>query len=444
MRGGWEREKAASDHRAVVVHIERRRTGGRRRIKHYAVAHEDFQQAMQDDEALTEHVRDPNIRYQSIVLNAFAAQRRILPRLSACAARSPQYVADKCLSLFRSLRAGRDDQAMGIVTEVLELQRCAREGMIDVRKVGEVLQDALDCAATLEIKALERSAILELQKAQKRQRLKVRMQPFRIRKKQMALDGVYDAAGEIILDAAAVGAAIAAEWAPTFAARQVDSTDMQWFLQHVPRGAGRTEWPSGRLREIAANMPRSSPGPDGLTYEFWAAAPESALAFLDKVATDATRCISLPEALLHSFTVFIPKGEYAADAERIIRRITELRPIVLMQTAAKLMAATANDELATIADRTACAPQWGFVRGRQLADNVIVVEGGLEEFSQLVDSLLAIILLDFAQAFPPLSHCWMFAVLSALESTHSCYLSSWLSTRIWSRRFSSEVARSRA
>lgn len=69
-------------------------------------------------------------------------------------------------------------------------------------------------------------------------------------------------------------------------------------------------------------MPRSSPGPDGLTFEFWAFAPGSMLSFVDAVAADATRGLPLPRAMLQSYTVCITKGEYAVDAERIIRRIT--------------------------------------------------------------------------------------------------------------------------
>lgn len=56
----------------------------------------------------------------------------------------------------------------------------------------------------------------------------------------------------------------------------------------------------------------------------------------------------------------------------------------------------------------------GLSVARQLADNVIAVEGGLVEFTQLADCLPATILLDFAQAFPPLSHIWLLAVLEEL------------------------------
>lgn len=68
-----------------------------------------------------------------------------------------------------------------------------------------------------------------------------------------------------------------------------------------------------------------------------------------------------------------------------------------------------------MAQRTVCGEQRGFVSGRQLADKVIAVEGGLVEFTQLADCLPAILLLDFSQAFPSLSHVWMFAVFDEIE-----------------------------
>lgn len=133
----------------------------------------------------------------------------------------------RCIS---SLRAGDD-----IATEVAELRRCVTAGAIDLQRLGKTLQDSLDCAATIEIISLEKSSIPDLQQMQKRQCVKVRMELYRINKKRMALDGVYDDSGEAILEPIAVGAAIAAEWAPTFAARPVDESDLQWFSQHVQR-----------------------------------------------------------------------------------------------------------------------------------------------------------------------------------------------------------------
>lgn len=43
----------------------------------------------------------------------------------------------------------------------------------------------------------------------------------------MALDGIYSEAGEALTDPQEMSAAIVAEWAPTFAARETNDEDMR-------------------------------------------------------------------------------------------------------------------------------------------------------------------------------------------------------------------------
>lgn len=57
-----------------------------------------------------------------------------------------------------------------------------------------------------------------------------------------------------------------------------------------------------------------------------------------------------------------------------------------------------NEELARIAQTAVCAQRPGPVVFRQIADNMFEAEGGLIEFSQLLESLLALCL-EFTQAF---------------------------------------------
>lgn len=119
--------------------------------------------------------------------------------------------------------------------------------------------------------------------------------------------------------------------------------------------------------------------------------------------------------MFRSCTIFIPKEGYAANLQRIIRRVAALRPMPSMQTSAKVIAATAHAGRSSVAHRTVCHQQRGFVLGRQLVDNVIEVAGELVEFAQLQDCLPAIVLLDFAQASPTLAHRWIFVVLQARQ-----------------------------
>lgn len=121
-----------------------------------------------------------------------------------------------------------------------------------------------------------------------------------------------------------------------------------------------------------------------------------------------------PKELVDSLTLFIPRGEYASDIDRITRRIKELRPITLMQSSAKVIASIANVELARIAQEVVFHQKRGSIAGRHISDNLMEIEGGLYEFDQLLDALPAIIILDFAQAFPSLAHRWIRLVLGTL------------------------------
>lgn len=172
--------------------------------------------------------------------------------------------------MYRLLCAGVPDRAADVALEVESLRRCVSECSVDLHRLGRTLQDALDCAVTQETGEFERSSLLELQSAQKRQRLRVRMEPHRAHKKRIALDGIHDADGVAICSPQEVSDALVSEWAPVFEDRGTDLDAMSWFLAFAPKGAGRSDWkwPRGKLRDVASAMPESSPRPDGLTHGF--------------------------------------------------------------------------------------------------------------------------------------------------------------------------------
>lgn len=316
-------------------------------------------------------ITDENIRHKSIAVAVFLAQRRVLRKLSSDAIPSPQEVADICLRIFCLLHQGQSDEECATALEVLETATCATGAAVDVGKLGQTLQDSLDAATAMEFTALERSVVPEVQKTQKRKRIRVRMEPYRMSQRRIALDGVYDENGVVLMTAADVGNEIAREWSSVFQERATIEEDMDWFLGFVPQDAGRTTWtwPVGR-------MPATGPGPDGLLYIFGAEASDHAVNSLDRLAIGASGGASFPDEFLpRVFPVFIQNGECATDDIRVIRRAKELRPITLMQSPAKLIAAVSKEELSDIAQRTVSPQQRGFVPGRVMPDN-IEVEGG--------------------------------------------------------------------
>lgn len=96
MEGGWKRGEAASLHRVATFHMSLRGALGRRCIKSYAVNHKDVEGILADAEIRMGAVVDFDIRHEFIVSHAFAAHRRILPRL-ATGTVGGHYVADRCL-----------------------------------------------------------------------------------------------------------------------------------------------------------------------------------------------------------------------------------------------------------------------------------------------------------------------------------------------------------
>lgn len=133
-------------------------------------------------------------------------------------------------------------------------------------------------------------------------------------------------------------------------------------------------------------------------YPLWVAASDATLSYPAHLAEDASRGLPFPGSLLRSCSVFIPKREHAEDLERIMRRVK---------------GATSHNLDADIrqTDRRDTDRR---VVGRQMADNIIEVEGALYEFPQLADALPAIILLGSAQAFPSLACVWLLSVLRTL------------------------------
>lgn len=172
----------------------------------------------------------------------------------------------------------------------------------------------------------------------------------------------------------------------------------------------------GRMTELARRLPDSSSGPDGLSYTFWGYLPPPWSDFLDSFAIGMTQGVEPPPKLLASYTTNIPKAEHREDTDGLAtRQVIELRPLVLMQTAAKLIAYVANDHLAAIAERTVCGQQCGFVRNRHIADNILELKGMMATCSQCAGRTAAGLLLDFANAFPSLDHGFMWRVLEEMN-----------------------------
>lgn len=85
-------------------------------------------------------------------------------------------------------------------------------------------------------------------------------------------------------------------------------------------------------------MGKSSPGSDGLPYQDWGVREAGKGATLAEGG-------AAPPSLTASHTVYMPRGEYHANATRPARRSKQLRPVKLMQSSAKLLAGATSHAL---------------------------------------------------------------------------------------------------
>lgn len=99
---------------------------------------------------------------------------------------------------------------------------------------------------------------------------------------------------------------------------------------------------------------------------------------------------------------------------QVRRNVISLRSITLMQTSGEIIATVANEELSEVASRIVAGDHRGFIKGRNMADNIIEFEGSADAYSQLHLRTSAGMLLDFVQALPSLAHAWMWAGIAKL------------------------------
>lgn len=123
-----------------------------------------------------------------------------------------------------------------------------------------------------------------------------------------------------------------------------------------------------------------------------------------------------PLALTKSRTVYIPKGAYQEDTARPARSATQMRPIKLMQIAAKLLVVAVSRDKSKYVTRTACGHKRGFIPGRRILDNIVEIEGALYEHSMGAHTFAGGLLLDFADSFPSIPQCWASCVVCLMHT----------------------------
>lgn len=179
---------------------------------------------------------------------------------------------------------------------------------------------------------------------------------------------------------------------------------------------------------------RSSPGPDGLPFQFYTATWEvTGPILLDALNALATRDdVSLPctESHIH---LLHKQGAH--------EELGNKRPLSLINTDTRLFSQAHNKRLAPMLSRILEPTQTGFVPGRWIGDNIAALQCAIDAPSDLArDGLVA--LLDFEKAYDRVAHDYLDKMLEMfnfgprarrwyrstfVRQTARVYLNGWLS-----------------
>lgn len=176
--------------------------------------------------------------------------------------------------------------------------------------------------------------------------------------------------GTELADSADGSRVLAEHWANVFRARRTNADSHRLVASCAPR------WPDGVPTKISFEdfeaLVRSrrdtAPRPDGIPWSAWKAAPARTMAALYASYEVALDGGPLPASWNMARVVFIPKAGGEGDAGTVPGA---LRPISLINTAAKAIACAVNVPLAMAAARMVGVEQQGFLRGRAAAQQIV-------------------------------------------------------------------------
>ena len=162
---------------------------------------------------------------------------------------------------------------------------------------------------------------------------------------------------------------------------------------------------------------RSATGPDGIPYCAWAASGRPAAKKMRLLLWDMMGGNPAPYGFNDSLALFPPKGTKDGDDDQATRAPEDTRPLNLKNKDNMSIAGVINKKFARPIAVCANKAQRGFVKGRQGLDNVVDVDtqARILDFLANGTDVPAIVLYDYAAAFPSVAHAFFFLCLSAIK-----------------------------
>jgi hypothetical protein len=185
-----------------------------------------------------------------------------------------------------------------------------------------------------------------------------------------------------------------------YSASEMEALDLQAYpLSEVPELI--TEEENSRLsrpisdteiKKVVFSMhPDKAPGPDGYTARFYIQCWNIIKKDLCKMVKKSQNCTKLGGSTNSSFLALIPKEKGAKTFNRF-------RPISLCNMGYKIITKIIANRLRRVLPKLIPENQGGFVRGRQILDNIILVQEAIHTSCKKKEKGMAI-KLDLANAF---------------------------------------------
>ena len=154
----------------------------------------------------------------------------------------------------------------------------------------------------------------------------------------------------------------------------------------------------------------SSPGPDGLPVEFYKLFPQWWGRILEMVYKEIARTGRIPYTMTESFITLLPKK--SGD----ILNAANWRPISLLNSDYKILTKVWAGRLNLVMQEGIGLHQTGFIPGRDIRENILLIQTMIDRMSKDSEFKQAgILLLDLAKAYDRISHASIWAVIEKLN-----------------------------
>ena len=228
---------------------------------------------------------------------------------------------------------------------------------------------------------------------------------------------IKDATGRIVTSSRDIANVLNEHWQHVFARKDTDEKLRRNWLEGIRdkfKASKEKLRPTRKLVEEAIkNAALSSPGPDGIPFEVYKLMGPIAVELFLEIANSMLDQSDVPrEDFNLAYMVCISKGDDGMTEDAVpYCSASGTRPISIVDAANRILAsiftAALEKELGHLLNRA----QKGFLKGRQMLRNVLIIDMAAQKISVRSKSG-AILLFDFAAAFPSLSHDMMWDVLS--------------------------------